>query len=160
MKVLTNGRFSSVRHRALTNSSEPRLSVIYFGAPSLQASISAPPEMLSNIGYSLYRTFTWAEFKDNFYRGRLAEGRLNYFKNKWIFGLRWSWLLGSSHIIFIILYNKVLFEFQRHHPSLYMSTVWLGIHSESLIHIRITQSCVFLWIMHLPSFMVVPRIQF
>ncbi|XP_030936607.1 gibberellin 2-beta-dioxygenase 2-like [Quercus lobata] len=80
LQALTNGRFVSVRHRVLTNTSKPRISMVYFGAPSLQASISAPPELLRPIGHSLYRTFTWKAYKEKLYSQGLAATRLDGFK--------------------------------------------------------------------------------
>lgn len=123
MKALTNEWFFNVRHRAPTNLSESRMSVIYFGAPSLLASISTSLEMLSSIGHFLYRTFTWARFKDNLYFWHLTEGHLDDFKNEWVFGRRWSWdhhisfhisakkmSLGIRMILFIIQHH-ILFQF-------------------------------------------------
>ncbi|KAK4379819.1 hypothetical protein RND71_001681 [Anisodus tanguticus] len=76
-QALTNGRFTSVRHRVLAmNSWKRRMSMMYFAAPALDAWITAPPQ-INNI----YRPFTWREFKQIVYSLRLADSRLDYFKN-------------------------------------------------------------------------------
>jgi gibberellin 2-oxidase len=78
---MTNGRFVSVQHRALTYSRKSRMSMAFFGAPPLQARISAPPEMVTPPNsLSLYRPFTWAEYKKTAYSLRLGDTRLDLFK--------------------------------------------------------------------------------
>lgn len=78
---MTNGRFVSVRHRALIDSSQSRMSMAYFGAPALQARVSTPPEMVTTNRPSLYRPFTWAEYKATAYSLSLGDNRLDLFIN-------------------------------------------------------------------------------
>ncbi|XP_062178151.1 gibberellin 2-beta-dioxygenase 2-like [Alnus glutinosa] len=80
LQAMTNGRFVSVRHRALTNSCKPRMSIAFFGAPPLQARIAALPEMVAPNRLSLYRPFTWAEYKKTIYSLRLGDTRLDLFR--------------------------------------------------------------------------------
>ncbi|XP_028786949.1 gibberellin 2-beta-dioxygenase 2 [Neltuma alba] len=80
LQVMTNGRFQSVRHRAMTNSHKSRLSMAYFAAPSLNAWIVAPPVMVPPNTPSLYRPFTWAEYKRATYSLRLGDSRIRLFK--------------------------------------------------------------------------------
>lgn len=79
LQAMTNGRFVSVRHRALTNSYKPRLSMAYFAGPPLQAWVTSPPEIRSNEP-TLYRPFTWAEYKKAMYSLRLGDCRLDLFR--------------------------------------------------------------------------------
>ncbi|TKY54281.1 Gibberellin 2-beta-dioxygenase 2 [Spatholobus suberectus] len=80
LEVLTNGRFVSVRHRAMTNSYKSRMSVAYFGAPPLHASIVAPPVMVTPQRPSLFRPFTWADYKKATYSLRLGDSRIELFR--------------------------------------------------------------------------------
>ncbi|KAJ8766249.1 hypothetical protein K2173_022308 [Erythroxylum novogranatense] len=80
LQAMTNGRFVSVRHRALAISYKSRISMAYFAAPPLQARISAPPEMFTPIRPLLYRPFTWSEYKKAVYSLRLGDSRLDLFR--------------------------------------------------------------------------------
>ncbi|XP_062108853.1 gibberellin 2-beta-dioxygenase 2-like [Humulus lupulus] len=84
LQALTNGRFMSVRHRALVSNNNSynrtRMSMAFFAAPPLNACVSAPKEMVTAEKPRLYRPFTWAEYKRTTYSLRLGDSRLNLFK--------------------------------------------------------------------------------
>ncbi|GAV71671.1 2OG-FeII_Oxy domain-containing protein/DIOX_N domain-containing protein [Cephalotus follicularis] len=78
LQAMTNGRFVSVRHRALINSYKPRMSMAYFAAPPLHSWITALPEIIHRP--PLYKPFTWAEYKKTAHSLRLGDGRLTLFR--------------------------------------------------------------------------------
>lgn len=80
LQVLTNGRFKSVRHRVLTNSTKSRLSMIYFGGPPLSEKIMPLPSIMKEGEESLFKEFTWCEYKRSAYKSRLADYRLGLFE--------------------------------------------------------------------------------
>ncbi|GMJ10023.1 gibberellin 2-oxidase 1, Arabidopsis thaliana gibberellin 2-oxidase 1 [Hibiscus trionum] len=80
LQVMTNGRFKSVKHRVLTNSVKPRLSMIYFGGPPLSEKIAPLPSLMKGDQQSLYKEFTWFEYKISAYNSRLADNRLIHFE--------------------------------------------------------------------------------
>nr|XP_033516355.1 gibberellin 2-beta-dioxygenase 2-like isoform X2 [Nicotiana tomentosiformis] len=80
LQALTNGRFKSVRHRAMVNSCKTRMSMVYFGAPAPHARISCPSELVTPHKSYLYRPFTWAEYKKATYSRRLGDTRLQCFR--------------------------------------------------------------------------------
>ena len=82
MQVLTNGRFRSVKHRVVAPDAgaRSRLSVIYFGGPAAAQRIAPLPGLMNRGEQSLYREFTWAEYKTAAYKTRLGDHRLGPFE--------------------------------------------------------------------------------
>ncbi|KAK4746096.1 hypothetical protein SAY87_012408 [Trapa incisa] len=79
LQVMTNGRFKSVRHRVMANGSKSRLSMIYFGGPPLSERIVPLPALVKG-KESLYKEFTWFEYKKSSYKSRLSDNRLALFQ--------------------------------------------------------------------------------
>ncbi|KAJ1387332.1 Oxoglutarate/iron-dependent dioxygenase [Sesbania bispinosa] len=80
LQVMTNGRFKSVKHRVLTDTTMSRLSMIYFGGAPLNEKIAPLPSLVSKEEESLYKEFTWKEYKNAAYKSRLADNRLSLFE--------------------------------------------------------------------------------
>ncbi|KAK9267691.1 hypothetical protein L1049_010123 [Liquidambar formosana] len=80
LQVLTNGRFRSVKHRVLADSMKSRVSMIYFGGPPLSEKMSPLPSVMKEGEESLYKEFTWCEYKMSAYKTRLADNRLGLFE--------------------------------------------------------------------------------
>ncbi|KAJ1263646.1 hypothetical protein BS78_09G201600 [Paspalum vaginatum] len=78
LQVLTNGRLKSVRHRVVANGLKARVSMIYFSGPTPAQRIA--PLLLGHGEQSLYRTFTWGDYKKAAYRSRLGDNRLDPFR--------------------------------------------------------------------------------
>ncbi|KAJ8762033.1 hypothetical protein K2173_006635 [Erythroxylum novogranatense] len=81
LQVMTNGRFRSVKHRVLADPAKSRVSMIYFGGPPLSEKIAPLPTLLEEGEGSLYKEFTWSEYKISAYKSRLADYRLGQFEN-------------------------------------------------------------------------------
>ncbi|KAG0472101.1 hypothetical protein HPP92_016647 [Vanilla planifolia] len=79
LQAMTNGRLTSVRHRAIVNTQKTRMSTIFFASPSLQTLISPLPEMVTHEKPHKYRPYTWAEYKRIMYSLKLATNRLELF---------------------------------------------------------------------------------
>ncbi|KAL0903928.1 hypothetical protein M5K25_025991 [Dendrobium thyrsiflorum] len=80
LQVLTNGRFRSVKHRVLANSVQSRLSMIFFGGPPLKERVAPLPLLMEEGEESLYREFTWCEYKTTAYKTKLVDNRLGLFE--------------------------------------------------------------------------------
>ncbi|KAG5545944.1 hypothetical protein RHGRI_018193 [Rhododendron griersonianum] len=80
LQVMTNGRFKSVRHRVLANSLKSRVSMIYFGGPPLSEKIAPLASLMEGEEDSLYKEFTWFEYKKSAFKSRLADNRLGLFE--------------------------------------------------------------------------------
>ncbi|XP_062179590.1 gibberellin 2-beta-dioxygenase 3-like [Phragmites australis] len=81
LQVLTNGRFRSVKHRVVApEGTQSRLSVIYFGGPAPSQRIGPLPQVMRDGEQSLYREFTWGEYKRAAYKTRLGDHRLGPFE--------------------------------------------------------------------------------
>ncbi|NP_001295796.1 gibberellin 2-beta-dioxygenase-like [Cucumis sativus] len=80
LQVMTNGRFKSVKHKVVVDPNRERVSMIYFGGPPLSEKITPLPEVLKDGEESLYKEFTWWEYKTAAYKSKLADYRLGAFE--------------------------------------------------------------------------------
>ncbi|GFP81178.1 gibberellin 2-beta-dioxygenase [Phtheirospermum japonicum] len=78
LQVMTNARFRSVKHRVVADSEKSRLSMIYFGGPTLHEKIK--PLVLREGEQSLYKEFTWTEYMTKAYEGKLSDNKLAHFE--------------------------------------------------------------------------------
>ncbi|KAG6405026.1 hypothetical protein SASPL_132606 [Salvia splendens] len=79
LQVMTNGRLRSVKHRVVAESVRARVSMIYFGGAPLTEKITALEGVMEEGEESLYREFTWCEYKESTYKSRLGDDRLSLF---------------------------------------------------------------------------------
>ncbi|XP_057961753.1 gibberellin 2-beta-dioxygenase-like [Malania oleifera] len=82
LQVMTNNRFKSVKHRVFAHSTNTRVSMIYFGGPPPHEKIAALPSLLKEGEESMYKEFTWSEYKDAASKTRLGDNRLGPFEKK------------------------------------------------------------------------------
>ncbi|KAK4488166.1 hypothetical protein RD792_003908, partial [Penstemon davidsonii] len=80
LQVMTNGRFKSVKHRVMADSMKSRVSMIYFGGPPLNKKITPLSSLMEKDEESLYKEFTWCEYKKSAYKTRLGDNRLGLFE--------------------------------------------------------------------------------
>ncbi|KAJ4975522.1 hypothetical protein NE237_000628 [Protea cynaroides] len=80
LQVMTNGRFKSVKHRVLANGLNSRVSMIYFGGPPLDEKIAPIPSLMEEGEESLYKEFTWSEYKSSVFKARLVDNKLENFE--------------------------------------------------------------------------------
>ncbi|KAI3525262.1 hypothetical protein L1887_03937 [Cichorium endivia] len=80
LQVMTNGRFKSIKHRVVANSKKSRMSMIYFGGPPLNEKITPLPSLLERDEESLYKEFTWFEYKNSAFNCPLSHDRLGVFE--------------------------------------------------------------------------------
>jgi isopenicillin N synthase-like dioxygenase len=62
LEVLSNGRYKSVEHRAVTNHHKERLSMVSFYAPSYDADLGPMPELLTHQEPARFRRYNHMEY--------------------------------------------------------------------------------------------------
>ncbi|KAL0407497.1 UNVERIFIED_CONTAM: Gibberellin 2-beta-dioxygenase [Sesamum latifolium] len=72
--------YRSVKHRVLADSLKSRVSMIYFGGPGLSERIRPLSSVMEDGEESLYKEFTWCEYKKSAYKSRLGDNRLSLFQ--------------------------------------------------------------------------------
>ncbi|KAK7851818.1 protein downy mildew resistance 6 [Quercus suber] len=67
IQVLSNGRFKSVHHRAVTNKTHPRVSLAMFYGPNTEDVIGPIEDLIDDEHPPVYRRYRYAEFLEKFY---------------------------------------------------------------------------------------------
>jgi isopenicillin N synthase-like dioxygenase len=81
LQVVSNGRFRSVEHRAITNASTARISIATFYIPSRDTFIAPAASMVDGQHPALYRGYQFEEFMKVFWGQELkSKNVLNHFK--------------------------------------------------------------------------------
>ncbi|XP_028755347.1 gibberellin 2-beta-dioxygenase 1-like [Neltuma alba] len=81
LQVMTNGRLKSARHRVMANGLKSRVSMILFNGPPLSERIAPLPSLIKQSNQqSLYKEFSWFEYKQSAYASRLSDNRLAQFE--------------------------------------------------------------------------------
>ncbi|PIN06921.1 Gibberellin 2-beta-dioxygenase [Handroanthus impetiginosus] len=80
LQVMTNGRFRSVKHRVFADGLRSKVSMIYFGGLPLDEIITPLSCVMEEDEESLYKEFTWSEYKKSAYKTRLGDNRLGLFE--------------------------------------------------------------------------------
>ncbi|KAJ6850592.1 protein DMR6-LIKE OXYGENASE 2-like [Iris pallida] len=81
MQVLSNGRYKSILHRAIVNSTTERISIPTFYSPSPDAVIKPPESLVGASHPALYRSYSYAEYYAKFWsQGLNTESCLDMFK--------------------------------------------------------------------------------
>ncbi|KAJ4952658.1 hypothetical protein NE237_029490 [Protea cynaroides] len=81
IEVLSNGRYKSVKHRAVVNCNRERISVPTFYCPSPDSMIQPAEELIDDEHHAVYRGFTYGDYYQKFWnRGLATENCLDMFK--------------------------------------------------------------------------------
>ncbi|GLU08361.1 hypothetical protein SLE2022_252790 [Rubroshorea leprosula] len=71
IEVLTNGRYKSVEHRAVTHREIDRLSIVTFYAPSYEVELGPMPEMVDENNPCKYRRYNHGEYSKHYVTSKL-----------------------------------------------------------------------------------------
>ncbi|RZC52483.1 hypothetical protein C5167_020907 [Papaver somniferum] len=74
LEVLTNGKYKSVEHRAVTNKTKDRLSIVTFYAPSYEIELGPLPEFIDMTRPCMYRRYNHGEYSKHYVTNKL-EGK-------------------------------------------------------------------------------------
>ncbi|GJN32084.1 hypothetical protein PR202_gb20558 [Eleusine coracana subsp. coracana] len=76
-KILSNGRYTSVEHRAVVNPNKERLSAALFHMPCPSVTIGPLPELVEGGATAQYKTVGYAEYMEHFFSTKLDGRRSN-----------------------------------------------------------------------------------
>ncbi|KAJ3672099.1 hypothetical protein LUZ60_006820 [Juncus effusus] len=74
LEVMTNGKYKSVEHRAVTNNEIDRLSIVTFYAPSYDVQLGPLPELVTQNQPAMYKTYNHGEYNRHYVTHKL-EGK-------------------------------------------------------------------------------------
>eukprot|EP01018_Ginkgo_biloba_P006700 Gb_18198 [translate_table: standard] len=74
LEVMTNGRYKSIEHRAVTNKDQARLSIAIFYSPGFDAEIGPAPQLIDEAHPCLFRKFMHEDYM-KYYFSRRVEGK-------------------------------------------------------------------------------------
>ncbi|XP_021721654.1 protein SRG1-like [Chenopodium quinoa] len=75
LEVLTNGKYKSVEHRAVTNMVKDRLSIVTFYAPSYEVELGPMPEFVDESNPVQYRNYLHGEYSKHYVTNKLQGKR-------------------------------------------------------------------------------------
>lgn len=67
LQIITNGKYKSAVHRAITNSSNSRLSIVTFHDPAKTVKISPASELVNASSPSRYREVCYGDYVSSWY---------------------------------------------------------------------------------------------
>ncbi|KAH9291952.1 hypothetical protein KI387_042856 [Taxus chinensis] len=71
LEVLTNGKYKSVEHRAVTNPNKERLSIVTFHAPSYNVELGPLPQFIDEHHPQLYKKYIHADYNRHYLTNKL-----------------------------------------------------------------------------------------
>ncbi|KAF8370085.1 hypothetical protein HHK36_031881 [Tetracentron sinense] len=71
LEVLTNGRYKSVEHRAVTHKEKDRLSIVTFYAPSYEIELGPLPELVDENNPCMYKRYNHGEYSHHYVTNKL-----------------------------------------------------------------------------------------
>ncbi|EOY06474.1 2-oxoglutarate and Fe(II)-dependent oxygenase superfamily protein isoform 2 [Theobroma cacao] len=74
-QVLTNGKYKSVEHRAVTHKERDRLSIVTFYAPSYEIELGPMPELVDEKNPCRYRRYNHGEYSKHYVTNKLQGKR-------------------------------------------------------------------------------------
>ncbi|XVF62609.1 hypothetical protein PTKIN_Ptkin09bG0022100 [Pterospermum kingtungense] len=75
LEVLTNGKYKSVEHRAVTHKEKDRLSIVTFYAPSYEIELGPIPELVDGKNPCRYRRYNHGEYSKHYVTNKLQGKR-------------------------------------------------------------------------------------
>ncbi|KAL5701139.1 Protein LATERAL BRANCHING OXIDOREDUCTASE 1 [Ranunculus cassubicifolius] len=75
LEVLTNGKYKSVEHRAVTHKHRDRLSIVTFYAPSYDIDLGPLPELIDENRPCMYRNYNHGEYSKHYVTNKLQGKR-------------------------------------------------------------------------------------